>query len=249
MPYIAVTASTIMELSQLVKATAAVPVELGHLQAFRGTVAGWEVLCAVTGIGKANAASATTILLEREEIDLLVNIGCGGAFPGQGLSVGGLAIATSECFADEGVLTPQGWHGLDLIGIPLFEYGGRPVFNTFELPGELATFSLQLARRLGLSAQKGPFLTVSTCSGTSARASELAAHYPGLCENMEGAAVAQMALLYGAPFLEVRGISNLVEDRDLSRWDLKGAVTAAQSFVLELLQAPLPLSRRQPFSR
>ncbi|MCM0080133.1 futalosine hydrolase [Geomonas sp. Red32] len=244
MPPIAILASTIMELSQLVKAASAVPVELGHLEAYRGSVAGREVLCAVTGIGKANAASATTVLLERKEIELLVNIGCGGAFPGQGLSVGGLAIATSECFADEGVLTPQGWHGLDLIGIPLFEHGGRPVFNAVELPGELASFSLQLARRLGVSAQQGPFLTVSTCSGTSARAAELLAHFPALCENMEGAAVAQMALLYGVPFLEVRGISNLVEDRDLSRWDLKGAVTAAQSFVLELLQSPLPLPHR-----
>ena len=64
---------------------------------------------------------------------------------------------------------------------------------------------------------------------------ELARRYQAVCENMEGAAVALVALRYGIPCLEIRGISNLVEDRDMSRWDIGLAVEAAQRFVLKVI--------------
>jgi len=52
---------------------------------------------------------------------------------------------------------------------------------------------------------------------------------------MEGAAVAQLCACLGVPFFEVRGISNLVEDRNLSRWDLPTAARVAQQAVRALL--------------
>jgi futalosine hydrolase len=60
----------------------------------------------------------------------------------------------------------------------------------------------------------------------------------GLCENMEGAAVAQVCARHGIPFGEVRGISNLVEDRDLSRWNLRAGAEIAQEALFALLAEP-----------
>ena len=77
----------------------------------------------------------------------------------------------------------------------------------------------------------GTFVTLSTCTGTSDRAAELDTHYNGLCENMEGAAAAQVATLHNIPWLEIRGISNIVEDRDLNKWDIPRAAEAAQKAV------------------
>jgi futalosine hydrolase len=37
--------------------------------------------------------------------------------------------------------------------------------------------------------------------------------------------------------LEIRGISNMVEDRDLSRWNIPLAVENAQRFVLKFIEA------------
>jgi futalosine hydrolase len=232
MSRVIVTASTSMELSQLLRVTSAQPVEgAGRLPLYRATLGKWELLVAQTGIGKVNAASAATLLLERYAPDLIINTGCGGAFAGSGLTVGDLAVARSECLADEGVQTPGGWHGMDLIGIPLYEGRGERIFNTIPLDGELARHALGCATANGFRAVLGPFLTVSTCSGTDAQAKELLRRFPGVCENMEGAAVAHVALVYGVPFMEVRGISNMVEDRDLSRWDLKRAVGEVQRFL------------------
>ncbi|MDD2501900.1 MAG: futalosine hydrolase, partial [Geobacter sp.] len=44
------------------------------------------------------------------------------------------------------------------------------------------------------------------------------------------------ALRYGVPCLEIRGISNLVEDRDMARWDIGRAVEAAQRFVIKVVE-------------
>ena len=44
---------------------------------------------------------------------------------------------------------------------------------------------------------------------------------------MEGAAAAHICTLYGVPFLEIRGISNLVMDRDRGSWRLERAAEVA----------------------
>jgi futalosine hydrolase len=53
---------------------------------------------------------------------------------------------------------------------------------------------------------------------------------------MEGAAIAQICALHGTPFLELRGISNLTEDRNLASWDLKGGTLVAQQALMNFLR-------------
>ena len=63
-----------------------------------------------------------------------------------------------------------------------------------------------------------PFVTVSSCTGTDGgRANE--GRTAGAVESMEGAAVAHVAHLHGVPVGEVRGISNLVTNRDTAPGD------------------------------
>ena len=69
----------------------------------------------------------------------------------------------------------------------------------------------------------GPFVTVSQCSGVQGVGDALHARFNALCESMEGAAAAHICTLYNVPFLELRGISNLVENRQPARWDIPGA--------------------------
>jgi len=53
---------------------------------------------------------------------------------------------------------------------------------------------------------------------------------------MEGAAVALMAARYGIECLELRGISNQVEDRDRTRWNINLAVANSQRFLEKFLR-------------
>jgi len=204
--------------------------------ATEGVIGSTRLVCCAGGIGKANAASAATSLVERYRPELLIITGCGGAYPGSGLSVGELAIASDEIFGDEGVDTPTGWLDLGQMELPLLTKGIRSWYNSIPLARHEAQKAMKLAGSHGIQLVRGRFVTVSSCSGTKVRGQELARRYQAVCENMEGAAIALTALRYGIPCLEIRGISNLVEDRDMSRWDICRAVEAAQRFVIKIVE-------------
>jgi futalosine hydrolase len=82
----------------------------------------------------------------------------------------------------------------------------------------------------------GAFVTVSTTTGTDKRAREIEKRFNAICENMEGAAVAHVCAMYGIPMVEIRGISNIVEDRDRSKWDIKKAAENCQKIILALIK-------------
>jgi len=197
---------------------------------------GHRLLFAATGIGTANCASAVSLLLHIFSPSLLVMTGCAGAYPGSGLRIGDLAVATREIFADTGVLRAEGMRDMRYMGLPLLERNGVPSFNDFPLSTQLLNLARSSAAARGIALHAGSFLTVSACSGTLVRGEELRARYGAICENMEGAAAALVAARFGVDLLEVRGISNHVEDRDVSGWDIPLAVTTSTGFLEPFLR-------------
>jgi len=193
------------------------------------------VICA-GGIGKINAAAATAALIERCHPRLVINTGCAGAYLTSGLSVGQLAVASDEFLGDEGVLTADGWQDLRFMGIPSLIQESRLHHNAIPLSKHPAEKAMQLADFYGVRLVRGRFITVSTCSGTRQRGEELARRFHGICENMEGAAVAQVSMRYGIDCLEIRGISNMVDKRDMKTWNIPLAVEAAQRFVIKYIE-------------
>lgn len=194
-----------------------------------GNLCDWRCTLLHTGIGSVNAAHALTCQLERQIPNLVILFGIGGAYVPTGLPIRAVVLATEEIYGDVGVLTPEGWKPADEIGIPLVN-GDPPVFNRFPLDSRLVSTAAEICR-----ARCGPFVTVSQCSGVQAVGDALHARFNALCENMEGAAAAHICTLYDVPFLEVRGISNLIEDRELARWDISGAADAAQSALIKII--------------
>jgi len=204
---------------------------------YKGILAGKPLVLGVSGIGKVNAAHMATRLIHEHSLSLIMNIGVGGAYPSSGLEVGDVAIAAREIYGDEGVLLKDGFHGADLIGIPLLKKGGRKYFNEFPLDRRLVRKAVRALalRSLPFAVRSGPFVTVSTCTGTAKRAAEIERQIPAICENMEGAAVAHICALYGVPLIEMRGISNMVRDRDRSGWNIRLAAENCQTAALQIL--------------
>ena len=194
-----------------------------------GTLCDWRCTLIHTGIGSVNAAHALTCQLEGQLPDLVIQFGIGGAYVPTGLPIRTVVLATEEIYGDVGVVTPEGWRPADEIGIPLV-HGDPPHFNCFPLDSRLVSTAAEIC-----GAQCGPFVTVSQCSGVQAIGDALHARFNALCESMEGAAAAHICTLYDVPFLEIRGISNLVEDRDPTRWDIPGASDAAQSALIKII--------------
>lgn len=176
-----------------------------------------------TGVGAVNAAHAVTLAIASDKPRAIVVCGIGGAYPSSGLNVGDVACADVEIYGDLGAQSPEGFLDMRALGFPVVGGSAKPLFN--ELPLQL----FPVDRRV-------KFVTVSTCTGTRAAAEALEARTGGAIENMEGAAVAHVAHLHAIPVGEVRGISNIVTDRDKSTWKLNEAAEAAQHVLLDWLK-------------
>lgn len=212
----------------------------GSKSVIAGTLAGRDVLVCVSGMGKVNAAHAATIMMDLFSPDELIVFGIGGAYPSSGAAVGDVALALQEIAGDEGVLIHEGFRDTEYIGIPLIKTASSVIYTTYPAPEDRVKRALQALVDTdepgNSTVHCGTFVTLSTCTGTSRRAAELEQRYHGLCENMEGAAAAHVAALHGIPWLEVRGISNIVEDRDLKKWNIPLAAEAAQRSVVRILK-------------
>ena len=203
-----------------------------------GKLGGSEVRLVETGIGAVNTAHALTCVLQAWRPDAALQVGVGGAYPGAGLALGDLALASEEVYGDLGVRTGDGWHSAETIGIPVVERS-RAYFNSFPVDPKLMERARELLsggwNRPAPALRVGRFVTVQECSGLAELGRERGERFNAVCENMEGAAAAHVCLLYGIPFLELRSISNQVEDRRLETWNLPLACARAQEAVLRLL--------------
>lgn len=181
-----------------------------------------EMVCQlVTGIGPVETSVRLMGLLNRlpDQIKGVVNFGVGGAYvvpPGlPGANLLDICLAEKEVLGDLGVCLED--------GIERIAGKGLEVPDTFVMDEGMLDRASQALQDRQIPFHLGNFVTVSCTSGTAARGAVLARQYRGICENMEGGAIARVCQEFHLPCLEVRCISNLVEDRDISRWKLKQA--------------------------
>jgi len=190
----------------------------------------------VTGIGVVNTAHALTrAFLTQPRPSLVIQTGIAGAYVPAGIDVGSTVLASEEVYADVGVIAPDGWLSAERVGLPLVEGSATSParYNHFPLDRDLVA---RATAACGDSlARTGRFLTLSQATGVRALGDVLYDRFDALCESMEGAAAAHICTIYDVPFLEVRGISNLVENRDRAIWRVQEAANAAQRAVLRLL--------------
>jgi futalosine hydrolase len=181
----------------------------------------------VCGVGPVETAfNLTRFLSVGKQFDAVINFGVAGAYHESGQALLDLCLATKEVLADFGVCLG------DRI-IPLAE--NIPVMTEFDLQNDLF---LQARNILAKSEHKlhcGTFLTVNCASGTRSRGDHLQKTYQALSENMEGGAVARVCKELGLPLLELRCISNMVEDRNPSKWRLAEACEIAGEGVAHLV--------------
>ncbi len=201
-----------------------------------GAIGNLRAVVCSAGVGKVNAAAATSLLINRYQPKLVINTGCAGAYTGSGLSVGNLVVASEEVLADDGILLSGGWEDLQYMKLPSVEQRGMSCYNLLPLSRHASEKAMQLADYYGVFLMRGRFATVSTCSGTRQRGEEISSRWCVIAESMEGAAVAQICLRCGVDCLEIRGISNHVEDRNMKKWDIPRAVEAAQRFLLKYIE-------------
>jgi len=187
----------------------------------------------VTGVGPVPTAWAVGrwFSLNRKP-DLVMNSGIAGSFrhdivPGQ------VVLPVSDCFADAGVETGTGFLTLAEAGLedpdkPPFTGGRLSAGNPFV---DLAAERLRAVRAI----------SVSTATGSAATRERLVAKYDPDIETMEGAAFFYACREADVPFVAFRAVSNMVEPRDKSRWNIS---LALDNLAIELQHFILKLDKR-----
>jgi futalosine hydrolase len=198
-----------------------------------------ELVCCtlIGGVGPLETAVRLSSFLHRQSqpVRLVINFGIAGAYnqpqdqPQPQLL--DLCLATREVFGDFGLA-----YGDRVEPLPPSLVGK----HCYELDQGYLERGYAILAAQGMRPLRGTFVTVAAASATAARGSILQRRWSALCENMEGAAVVRACREFSVPVLEVRAISNRVEDRDLLNWQLSQACEKAAEGVSCLLQGLSP---------
>lgn len=209
--------------------------QCGGRELLRGNLCGATVVIGHAGIGAMLMAMQLTRILTELRPEAVILCGCGGCYPDGGLAIGDLVLASSEIYGDCGVTTDSGFIPLVQLNIPQQTHFAPLFQQSYQLDTPLYQRAVQLLPQ----AHCGPFVTVNNCSGTPELSRQLQQQTAGICENMEGAAAAQVCAEFTCPLIEVRGISNPTGTRGNELWDIPLGMRVAQEGVLTLLQRGL----------
>lgn len=174
---------------------------------------GWRSLCC--GVGPVEAAAATARALAEHRPSFVLHVGIAGARTSAALRPGSLVIGTASVYHD-------------LMELPA-EWGRRHLSANAAL--------LEAAAR---ALPDAVFLPIGTSGRIGGTISSPAADGPPpecVVEAMEGFAVLRAAELAGIPALEVRAISNAIEETDRSRWHFEAAFAAITAAIPPLITA------------
>ncbi|MBO9150632.1 futalosine hydrolase [Chitinophaga sp. GCM10012297] len=174
-----------------------------------------EVEVLVTGIGMAATAYSLGKYFAKNRPGIAIQAGIAGSFRHE-RPLGEVLLVTREIFGDLGA--EDRGQFTDLFTIGLWQHDMHP-FTHHYLINPLTLFPENLQPLPQVTG-----VTVNTVSGETATIARLEQLYQPDIESMEGAAFHYACLVEGVPFLQLRSVSNYVEIRDKSKWNIPLAV-------------------------
>ena len=184
-----------------------------------------RIIIALCGVGPVEAAVRTMEILckHKGRIKYVLNFGIGGAYiDSDGNSTANLL---DICLADREVL---GDYGV-IVGDSVEPFSNPKLFSkaVFQIDDPINGIVEEELRARKINVITGGFVTVNGASGTESRGRFLQISHDAICENMEGAAIARCCDQFSIPMVEIRSISNMVEDRPGTAWLFEEACARA----------------------
>lgn len=189
-----------------------------------------DLLLLQAGIGKANSAAATALLLQQFAPDALINIGSAGGFA-YDLHFGDVVVATEMLYSDVDATC----FNYRLGQVPQMP----PCYPADQRLLELARATAAQPEFAG-KIRFGQVLTSDSFMSDPVRADYLRQTFPAaLASDMEAAAAAQIAYTFGTPFLNLRSISDIAGQKAAQSFDdnLELASNRAVNFCRAILRA------------
>lgn len=198
-----------------------------------------DVHVLITGVGMVN----TAMMVGRYSAlnyDLVLNVGVCGAFDST-MKLGQLVNITQDILSEMGAEDGDNFITYDSMGLP-----GEHIFN-HQLSEKLASIE---------ALKKVKSITVNTVHGNEGSIEKIKQRYHPDVENMEGAAFFAAcknsginfdSIKFGAKtttvsyptsinYTQIRAVSNYVEKRDKSKWQMPLAISNLNNFLIRLIE-------------
>ena len=170
---------------------------------FKGAVKGTKLVLVRSGIGKVNAGICTQILASVYGVDTVINTGIAGSLNAD-IDIGDIVVSTSLVQYD-----------VDARNFG-YKLGEIPRMNIVEFPADKylidKTQNVFDSLGLGIKLYKGMVATGDKFVSEDSLKAEIISNFHAYCVEMEGAAIAQAAMLNNMACVVIRAISDKADN-------------------------------------
>jgi futalosine hydrolase len=177
----------------------------------------------ITGVGMLLAAVSLTKLALTYKPELIIQVGIAGCFD-ISIELGKVVFVKEEILGDMGVEENGEWK--DLFKTKFIAPNDAPFTNCRLVNKHLSEYNhFQLPEVTAI--------TINEITTRSERIAQLKSLYNPTVESMEGAALHYVCNDFDIPYLQIRGLSNYIGERDKSKWRIKEAVENTNRVLIE----------------
>jgi len=182
-----------------------------------------EIDMLITGIGTTFTAFHMTNTLHENKYQFVLNVGIAGSLTDK-LSIGDVVAVVKDEFADLGIEKEDEF-------LTLFETG---FMDSNEFPFERGILKSSDCNGL-FQLKKVRGITTNKSHGRASTIAEIKSKFSAQVETMEGAVVLYVCNWLGITCYQIRAISNFVEPRDSSQWNIPLALEKLDETILGVL--------------
>ena len=185
-----------------------------------------EMIYCVTGVGAVSTVFNLSEILHKEKFDIVIQVGIAGSFDKQ-LELGNTVAVEKELLHEMGVFENN--HYKTVFEMGLIDGNTKPFTNS-----ALINQDTPLLELTGL--KKATAITNNEISTSTTKIKLYSEKYGAEIESMEGAAFHYVAIMKSISFIQLRGISNYVGDRDKNNWKIKEAILSYSDACNQLIK-------------
>jgi len=177
----------------------------------------------ITGVGAAATVFQLMNRIENNKYDFIIQVGLAGIYTNE-LILGESVIVERDCFADLAV-----WENKKIINVNDLGFT-----NPNDFPFENGWLVNHKVSFNSTQAKKVKAVTVNLLTDDLSYVEAMRMKYNAAVESMEGAALHYVCIQKNIPFLQIRGISNQVGERDKSKWQFKEAIQSSNQLLNDI---------------
>jgi futalosine hydrolase len=174
----------------------------------------------IAGVGSPITMYHLSEKINEKKYDLIIQVGVAGTYSNK-LSLGDAVVVKKDCFSDIAVIENNELKSVFDLGL---EDKNEFPFNDGWLVNDVDLIQY----KNGVTA-----ITVNLLSDESTYINYLIQKYDADIESMEGAVLHYIGLKKNIPFLQIRGISNHIGERDKSKWKMSEAIESSNRMLID----------------